>query len=180
MGWLTTHGMRQGDEKCELGSCLDLSSRTRKHLPPVPPGVLGISRYWGKPSLVFPYLFSLRLPLCLHKSIGTWCCHKIPREIHKVRDQASCGTKMFQAHVIGSRQKPKRDLQASSERDSTVLQKNRGAWYRERGSVLGPRSTVPPCSFLGTRRYPSATHDDKPQLGLDDWKEERRSCLERW
>lgn len=42
MGWLTTHGVRPGDGKCELGPCLDLSSRSRKHVPPVLPGVLGI------------------------------------------------------------------------------------------------------------------------------------------
>lgn len=47
MGWLTTHGVRLGDEKCELGSCLDLSSRTRKHQSSVSPGVLDIGQVLG-------------------------------------------------------------------------------------------------------------------------------------
>lgn len=47
MGWLTTHGVRPGDGKCELGSRLGLSSRTRKHVPPVSPGVLGVRQVLG-------------------------------------------------------------------------------------------------------------------------------------
>lgn len=47
MGWLTTHAVRLGDEKFELGFCLDLSSKTRKHLSSVSPGVLGIRQVLG-------------------------------------------------------------------------------------------------------------------------------------
>lgn len=63
--WLTTHGVRLGDEKCGLGSCLDCSSRTRKHLSPVSLalGPWASGRCWDKPSLLLPHLFLLRLPL---------------------------------------------------------------------------------------------------------------------
>ena len=47
MGWLTPHGVRPEDGKCELGSCPDLSSRTGKHVPSVSPAVLGIRQVLG-------------------------------------------------------------------------------------------------------------------------------------
>lgn len=59
MGWLTTHGVRPGDGKCELGSCLDLFSRTEKHVPLVSPGILGIRQVLGQTKPLVPIsLFS--------------------------------------------------------------------------------------------------------------------------
>lgn len=74
MGWLTTHGVRLEDGKCELGSCPDLSSRTGKHVPSVSPAVLGIRQVFGiKQAFHSHASFFLDSPdaRISHKSMGT-------------------------------------------------------------------------------------------------------------